>query len=186
MDKQRKIVDIIKTLKRAPPDDQLQSTTLFNSVDIDDFRLSIQASASHHCKPKIDNLEATEYSEFEVALYFKETPSRFLKLRIYQYFQTWLDYEDDDNKQTMMIFVYMPKDRVNELYDLLSHEKALKLLATPIPITNDTWVVAFGNAFDGIELHGPFDDKEKAQNYAEYVHKKTYADWNIVKLTSEE
>ncbi len=186
MVKQRKIVDIIKTLKRAPPDNKLQSTTIFNSVDIDDYRLSIQASKDHYRTPKINNLDATEYTHFEVALYFKESPSRFLKLRLYQYFQQWLDYEDDDNDTGTMIFVQMPYNQVNELYDLLSHEKALKLLKPPIQITNENYVVAFGNAFDGIELYGPFDDHEKATNYAEHAHKKTYEEWNIVKLTGVE
>lgn len=181
MVKQRKIVDIIKTLKRAPPDNELQSTTLFNFVDIDDYRLSIQASKDHHCTPKINNLDATEYTNFEVTLYFRKPPSRFLKRLIYTHFQTWLDYEDD-----MMIFIQMPYNKVNELYDILSHEKVLKLLKPPIPINNDTYVVAFGNAFDGIQLHGPFDDTETATNYAEHVHKKTYDEWKIVKLIPTE
>lgn len=129
MSKNRKIVDIIKTLKRAPPDNELQSTTLFNSVDIDDYRLSIQASKDHHCTPKINNLDATQYTHFEVALYFKKPPSRFLKHRIYKNLQTWLDYEDD-----LMLFAQMPHDKVNELYDILKTQKVLKLIAKSVPI----------------------------------------------------
>lgn len=181
MVKQRKIVDIIKTLKRAPPDDELQSTTLFNSVDIDDYRLSIQASKDHHCTPKINNLDATEYTHFEVALYFKKPPSRFLKYRIYQNLQTWLDYEDD-----LMLFAQMPYDKVNELYDILKTQKVVELCAKSVPIKNDTYVIALGNAFDGITLHGPFDSIEKATTHAEYIYKKTYEKWDIIKLTPVE
>ena len=137
MSKNRKIVDIIKTLKRAPPDNELQSTTLFNSVDIDDYRLSIQASKDHYCTPKINNLDATKYTHFEVALYFKKPPSRFLKYHIYQNLQTWLDYEDD-----LMLFAQMPYDKVNELYDILKTQKVLELIAKSVPIKNDTYVIA--------------------------------------------
>ena len=181
MSKNRKIVDIIKTLKRAPPDNELQSTTLFNSVDIDDYRLSIQASKDHHCTPKINNLDATEYTHFEVALYFKNPPSKFLKHRIYQNLQTWLDYEDD-----LMLFSQMPYDKVNELYDILKTKKVVELSAKSVPIKNDTYVIALGNAFDGITLHGPFDSIEKATTHAEYIYKKTYEKWDIIKLTPVE
>lgn len=157
MSKNRKIVDIIKTLKRAPPDNELQSTTLFNSVDIDDYRLSIQASKDHHCTPKINNLDATQYTHFEVALYFKKPPSRFLKYRIYQNLQTWLDYEDD-----LMLFAQMPYDKVNELYDILKTQKVLELIAKS------------------------FDSIEKATTHAEYIYKKTYEKWDIIKLTPVE
>ena len=131
MTKQRKQIDIIKTLKRAPPDHELQANNLFLPIDINDYRLSIQASAGHHSTPKTDNLKATEYTNFEVALYFKEPPSKLLKMRIYQYFQTWLDYKDNESETGMMIFVQMPYTKVNELYDILSLEKVLKLLKPP-------------------------------------------------------
>lgn len=180
MTKQRKQVDIIKTLKRALPD---HDNDLFLPINIDDYRLSIQASAGHHSTPRIDDLKAIEYTHFEVALYFKESPSNFLKRRIHQYFQTWLDFESESTKKQTgtMVFVQMPYDRVNELYDILSHEKALKLLPSPIT-RDDTYVIAFGNAFSGIKLYGPFNDNEKANNHAEYMNRKTGTEWNIIKL----
>lgn len=192
MTKQRKIIDIIKTLKRAPPD---HDNDLFLPINIDDYRLSIQASKDHHCTPKINNLDATEYTHFEVALYFKKPPSRFLKYRIYQNLQTWLDYEDDSSetgmmllakKTEMMLFAQIPYDKVNELYDILKTQKVLELIAKSVPIKNDTYVIALGNAFDGITLHGPFDSIEKATTHAEYIYKKTYEKWDIIKLTPVE
>lgn len=185
MTKQRKIIDIIKTLKRAPPD---HDNDLFLPINIDDYRISIQASKCHHSTPKIDGLKATEYTHFEVVLYFEEPPSNFLKRRIHQYLQTWLDFESESTKKQTgtMVFVQMPYNKVNELYDILKTQKVLELIAKSVPIKNDTYVIALGNAFDGITLHGPFDSIEKATTHAEYIYKKTYEKWDIIKLTPVE
>lgn len=42
------------------------------------------------------------------------------------------------------------------------------------------YVVAFGNAFDGIVLIGPFNDHDTAVMYAE--NESSNEDWTIVKL----
>ena len=43
------------------------------------------------------------------------------------------------------------------------------------------YVVATGNAFDGVTLTGPFDDNESAIEYAEFY---TLTDWHVVELES--
>jgi hypothetical protein len=45
------------------------------------------------------------------------------------------------------------------------------------------YAVAFGNAFDGLEFHGPFEDAEMAGEYAEdHAHG---SEWNVIKLHME-
>lgn len=90
-------------------------------------------------------------------------------------------------KNGMMIFAQMPYDKVNELYNILSEQKTLKLLLKkPTQTTNENYVVAFGNAFDGMELHGPFNDMETATEYAENIHKHSYDEWNIISVKPPE
>lgn len=43
------------------------------------------------------------------------------------------------------------------------------------------YVAAIGNAFDGINLYGPFDTVEDAAAFAE-INTPDYSDWNIVPL----
>jgi hypothetical protein len=44
-----------------------------------------------------------------------------------------------------------------------------------------TCVVAVGNAFDGINLFGPFEDSEVAIAWAEHEHLE--GEWNVVDLS---
>lgn len=42
------------------------------------------------------------------------------------------------------------------------------------------YVVAVGNAFDGVKLYGPFDNADEASNWADA---NVVEEWNIVDLT---
>ena len=46
-----------------------------------------------------------------------------------------------------------------------------------------TYTVAVGNAFDGISLHGLFNNMELAANYAEKTFE--YEDWHVVPINEE-
>jgi hypothetical protein len=48
--------------------------------------------------------------------------------------------------------------------------------------TGQGYIVAVGNAFDGVSLYGPFESFEDAEPFAQNQD----ADWHIVKLLSEE
>ncbi len=56
--------DIISMLHRG-------KLKLFDTIEIGNYRLSIQTSKYHNCKPKKDNLPAYMYDEFDVAVYDK-------------------------------------------------------------------------------------------------------------------
>jgi hypothetical protein len=47
---------------------------------------------------------------------------------------------------------------------------------------NITYVVADGNAFDGIELFGPFENEEDATMWAEY----NCGEWHVLEVGSVE
>ena len=42
----------------------------------------------------------------------------------------------------------------------------------------DTWVLVTGSAFDGLKLHGPFKEVEKAETYA--LNHYASDDWDVV------
>lgn len=45
-----------------------------------------------------------------------------------------------------------------------------------------TIIIAFGNAFDGLSLVGPFENYEDADQYAQ-AHRADYEEYNLVEVT---
>jgi len=121
------MTDIIKTLERGDPN----NSSLFKSIDIPGFRLSIQADENHHCEPKKTLKNATPYTKFEVALYPEhEKLTNFIRMDIKKQYDKWLDI----NESTLMLFVYMPYDEVNKLYNTLLQYRSLPKQINKTPI----------------------------------------------------
>jgi len=63
---------------------------LFDPIDIGRFRLSIQASSSHHCSPRQD-LHPYQYDEMEIAIYApkKNVATWVIKKMLHHKWESW-------------------------------------------------------------------------------------------------
>lgn len=90
----------------------MQQDELFNCITIGNWIIDAQASSSHGCKPKTDNLPAYMYDEWEVAIYNKndeEIPPTIMHDMKGIYYDT-----------EMSIFFFMPTQKLQLLFDELT------------------------------------------------------------------
>jgi len=100
--------DIVSMLHRGFP----LNPALFDPIEIGRFRISIQASRSHHCSPQKD-LPPYLYDEMEIAIYEKEknTTPQIIKRTLHH------KWEPGGN-----FFTYVTIKELQWIYDKLENE----------------------------------------------------------------
>ena len=100
--------DIVSMLHRGFP----LNPALFAPVEIGRFRISIQASSSHHCSPRKD-LHPYQYDEMEIAIYeqIKNTTPSTIKMTLHHKFEPCGHF-----------FSYVTTKELQWIYDTLENE----------------------------------------------------------------
>ena len=105
------MTQFISLLHRTPTTGLMQQDKLFNCITIGNWIIDAQASSSHGCTPKTNNLPAYMYDEWEVAIYNKndeEIPPTIMHDMKGIYYDT-----------EMSIFFFMPTQKLQLLFDEL-------------------------------------------------------------------
>lgn len=100
--------DIVSMLHRGFP----LNPALFNPIEIGRFRISIQASHTHHCSPRKD-LPSYLYDEMEIAIYeqIKNTTPPIIKSTLHHKFEPCGHF-----------FSYVTTKELQWIYDTLENE----------------------------------------------------------------